>query len=169
MTQPSGNGRGGLTTGALLASAPDLALSLLWPAAVPSAAAQFGGCPVSGTWEVTSGGVGTFNLREDVSNQITGTNFTFGFDPTSVQRVTSGNRNGNAVTLVVGTIVAGGQMSSCDSMTLFAPAVGVTVTLTRTSTSYCGDGTEDAGEGVEGDVEPLGFDEATDAGETERA
>ena len=104
---------------------------------------QFEGCNVTGRWI----GAYNWNLHEDAGGAITG-NMYPASDPSTVLGVT-GTRTGTALSLVL-TLGTGGSfpvtdtLESCDSID--PSGVPVSLYADRVSTTYCGDGSIDAGE-----------------------
>ncbi len=102
----------------------------------------FVGCPLTGTWRsgVVLRSDLTWTLIEAGDGTISGVAFAAGA-PASNTPLT-GSRTGKAVSISLGSIVFTGTMSTCDDLPVtFSP---LELTLTRTRSTYCGDGVQQA-------------------------
>jgi cysteine-rich repeat protein len=97
-----------------------------------SALCAFEGCSVTGTWRSTSPVDVIFTLAEAADGTITGVLYVSG-SPTSDAPVT-GSRTGGTVSVSFGSVLLTGTMDDCNDLPLSSAY------LTRTRSTYCGDG-----------------------------
>jgi cysteine-rich repeat protein len=102
----------------------------------------FEGCTLTGTWDGAPADLEIrWHLAEDGANNVTGVRI-LSVSPQS-PIATGGSRTDSSVTLDLMPFVLTGTMTNCDTI-LFGPPF--TFTMTRLSSSLCGDGIVDPGE-----------------------
>src|SRR5262245_40281297 len=106
-----------------------------------SATCVFEGCNLTGTWSGSLGEPLTWTLVENGAGDIVGIAHTTGMPADAVP--VTGTRAGTSVALDLAELILFmGTNGPCDSVAF--PGEGFTITRVRTT--YCGDGTVDAGE-----------------------
>jgi cysteine-rich repeat protein len=108
-----------------------------------SALCAFEGCALTGTWQSTStsslrGGDRTWTFVEALDGTLSGVTFTA---PASSFPVT-GTRAGTSISVALGSFLFTGTMDGCDQLPLTMPPLDLQ--LTRTRSTYCGDGIQQA-------------------------
>jgi cysteine-rich repeat protein len=100
----------------------------------------FEGCPLTGTWRSLSPFDRVWTFVEAPDGTLSG----LAYPPTSPSTVTplTGSRTGTTVSISLGGQVATGTMNDCDGLSL--TLASIQFDLTRTRSTYCGDGTTQA-------------------------
>jgi cysteine-rich repeat protein len=108
-----------------------------------SALCAFEGCPLTGTWQSTSsfrGGDLTWTFVEAADGTLSGVNFFTGAGANT--HPVTGFRSGRSISVVDGPFLFTGTMDGCDDFALTMPPLELQ--FTRTRSTYCGDGIQQA-------------------------